>query len=46
MRNVCVIVGGQSQWGVRQATQRDLFQEAGKACFEDNKAVTNKGSEI
>ena len=22
--------------------QRDCFQEAGKACFEDNKAVTNK----
>lgn len=42
MRNVCVIAGGQSYWGVRQATQRDVFQEAGKACFEDNKAVTNK----
>ncbi|MFZ5649258.1 MAG: thiolase family protein [Bacillota bacterium] len=42
MRNVCVIAGGQSLWGVRNATQRDMFQEAGKACFDDNPAVTNK----
>ncbi|MFZ5632473.1 MAG: thiolase family protein [Bacillota bacterium] len=42
MRNVCIIAGGQSQWGVRKATQRDMFQEAGKACFEDNPAVTNR----
>ena len=31
-----------SQWGIREASLRDMFQEAGKACFEDNKAVTNK----
>lgn len=42
MRNVCVIAGGMCQWGVREASLRDMFQEAGKACFEDNKAVTNK----
>jgi acetyl-CoA C-acetyltransferase len=42
MRNVCVIAGGQSQWGIRQATQRDMIQEAGKACFNDNPAVKNK----
>ncbi|MHB8917663.1 MAG: thiolase C-terminal domain-containing protein [Desulfocucumaceae bacterium] len=42
MRNVCVITGGQSRWGVRKATQRDMFQEAAKACFEDNPAVSNK----
>jgi len=42
MRNVCVIAGGQSVWGMRQATERDMFQEAGKACFADNPAVTNK----
>ena len=42
MRNVCIIAGGMSQWGVRDASQRDCFQEAGKACFEDNKGVTNK----
>lgn len=42
MRNVCIIAGGQSQWGVRQATLRDMFQEAAKACFADNPVVTNK----
>jgi len=42
MRNVCVIAGGQSVWGVRQASERDLFQEAGKAAFEDNPAISNK----
>jgi acetyl-CoA C-acetyltransferase len=42
MQNVCVIAGGMSQWGVRDASLRDMFQEAGKACFEDNKAVSNK----
>lgn len=42
MRNVCIIAGGMCQWGIREATLRDMFQEAGKACFEDNKAVTNK----
>lgn len=41
-RNVCIIAGGMSQWGVREASLRDMFQEAGKACFEDNPAVTNK----
>lgn len=42
MRNVCVIAGGMCKWGVREATLRDMFQEAGKACFEDNKAIANK----
>jgi len=42
MRNVCIIAGGMSQWGVRDAALRDMFQEAGKVCFDDNKAVTNK----
>jgi len=42
MRNVCAIAGGQSVWGMRHATERDMFQEAGKAAFEDNPAVTNK----
>ncbi|MBC7345988.1 MAG: thiolase family protein [Clostridia bacterium] len=41
-RNVCLIAGGMSEWGVREASLRDMFQEAGKACFEDNPAVTNK----
>jgi acetyl-CoA C-acetyltransferase len=39
MRNVCIIAGGMSHWGVREATLRDMFQEAGKACFEDSPAV-------
>lgn len=42
MRNVCIIAGGMSQWGVREASLRDMFQEAGKACFDDNKAINNK----
>jgi acetyl-CoA C-acetyltransferase len=42
MRNVCVIAGGMCKWGAREASQRDLFQEAGKACFDDNPAITNK----
>jgi acetyl-CoA C-acetyltransferase len=42
MRNVCIIAGGMCQWGIRDAALRDMFQEAGKACFQDNKAVTNK----
>lgn len=41
-RKVCVIAAGMSPWGVREATQRDVFQEAAKACFDDNKSVTNK----
>ena len=31
-----------SHWGVRQATQRDLFQEAGKACFDNIPTLSNK----
>jgi acetyl-CoA C-acetyltransferase len=42
MRNVCIIAGGMSQWGVREASQRDVFQEAGKTCFEDSRGVSNK----
>ncbi len=36
MRDACVIAGGQSKWGYRDATLIELFQEAGKACFDDN----------
>jgi len=42
MRNVCVVAGGQSVWGMRQASERDMFQEAGKAAFAENPAITNK----
>jgi acetyl-CoA C-acetyltransferase len=41
-RNVCIIAGGMSQWGVREASLRELFQEAAKACFDDNPAVKPK----
>lgn len=38
-RNVCIIGGGMSAWGARQATLRELFQEAGKACFDATPGV-------
>ncbi len=41
-RNVCVIAGGMSKWGIRNGNQRDFYQEAGKACHEDNPAVNPK----
>lgn len=42
MRKVCVIAGGMCKWGIRNASQRDMFQEAARACFLDNPNVTNK----
>ncbi|MEW6114979.1 MAG: thiolase family protein [Thermodesulfobacteriota bacterium] len=41
-RNVCIIAGGMSKWGVRSGSQRDFFQEAAKACYEDNPQVNPK----
>ncbi|MBM4327791.1 MAG: thiolase family protein [Deltaproteobacteria bacterium] len=41
-RNVCIIAGGMSKWGVRNGSQRDFFQEAAKACYEDNLQVNPK----
>jgi acetyl-CoA C-acetyltransferase len=41
-RNVCVIAGGMSKWGVREGSQRDFFQEAAKACYEDNPTLNPK----
>ncbi|MGB9920195.1 MAG: thiolase family protein [Moorellales bacterium] len=41
-RNVCIIAGGMSQFGVREASLRELFQEAAKACYDDNPAVKPK----
>ncbi len=35
-RNVCVIAGGMSKWGVRNGSQRDFFQEAAKECYNSN----------
>ncbi|MBI5571740.1 MAG: thiolase family protein [Desulfomonile tiedjei] len=34
-RNVCIIGGGMSQWGVRDGSQRDFFQEAARALYDD-----------
>ncbi len=41
-RNVCIIGGGMSQFGVRKAIARDMFQEAGKACIDDVPGLSNK----
>ncbi len=34
-RNACIIAGGMSKWGVREASLVDLFQEAAKECLND-----------
>ena len=41
-RNVCIIAGGMSKWGVREGSQRDFFQEAAKACYDDNPQLNPK----
>jgi len=41
-RNVCIIAGGMSKWGVREGSQRDFFQEAAKACYNDNPLLNPK----
>lgn len=33
--SACIVSGGMSKWGVREASLVDVAQEAGKACFED-----------
>lgn len=35
MRTVGIVGGGHTAWGVREASYKDLIQEAGKAAFED-----------
>jgi acetyl-CoA C-acetyltransferase len=35
MRNVAIVGGGITKFGVREASWRDLVQEAGKSAFED-----------
>lgn len=42
-RKVCIIGGGQSAWGMRKANLREVFQEAGKACFDDTPGVKPSG---
>jgi acetyl-CoA C-acetyltransferase len=34
-RNVCLVAGGMSLWGVRKGSQRDFFQEAAKVAYDD-----------
>ncbi len=41
-RNVCIVAGGMSKWGVRDGSQRDFFQEAAKACYNDNPQLNPK----
>jgi len=38
-RNVCIIGGGMSKWGVREASIVDMTQEAAKDCFDDVPAL-------
>ncbi len=33
-RNASILAGGMSQWGVREASLSDLFQEAAKDCLD------------
>ena len=41
-RNVCIIAGGMSKWGVREAHLVDMVQEASKECFDDIPALKKK----
>jgi len=45
-KRVAVVASGVTKWGPRpEATIRDLIAEAGKACFDSNKNITNKDIE-
>ena len=39
---VAVVASGTCSWGPRKATFRDMIAEAGKACFDSNKNITQK----
>ncbi|MFC6724898.1 3-ketoacyl-CoA thiolase, partial [Halobium palmae] len=41
-RTAAIVGGGHTEWGERDATWKDLAQEAGKAAFDD---VTDLGPE-
>jgi acetyl-CoA C-acetyltransferase len=41
-RNVCIIAGGMSKWGVRDGSQRDFFQEAAKSLYSENPQLNPK----
>jgi len=41
-RSACLIAGGMSKWGVREASLVDMTQEAAKACLDDIPALNHK----
>ncbi len=41
-KDVCIIAGGMSRWGVREASLVDMTQEAAKDCFDDIPALNRK----
>lgn len=41
-REVCIIAGGMSRWGVREASIVDMAQEAAKECFDDIPGLKKK----
>jgi len=41
-RDVCIIAGGMSRWGVREASIVDMAQEAAKDCFDNIPALKSK----
>lgn len=43
MRNACIIAGGMSKWGVREASLLDMVQEAAKACLDDIPGLKPEG---
>ncbi|MCL5960969.1 MAG: thiolase family protein [Chloroflexi bacterium] len=45
VRRVCLVGGGMSKFGIRQATYRDLISEAGKAAFDSVPNVSPKDIE-
>ena|SRR5437773_9902226 len=42
MRKVAIVGVGLTKWGVRQATYKELVQEAGKALFDDVEGLDKK----
>src|SRR3989475_10276178 len=42
MRKVAIVGVGLTKWGVRQATYKELVQEAGKALFDDVEDLDKK----
>ncbi|MBI4319605.1 MAG: thiolase family protein [Chloroflexi bacterium] len=45
MKRVALVAAGMTRFGVRQATYRELIQEAGKAAFDSNRNISPKDVE-